>query len=97
MLTFRSQLELSAEPDTHKSVLIFPAWCSQLSETKLNAKMALVRLAFLINAHQNANQKSIGSAPAYRAECTHPADLPDPPFRFFEGLVPRLPVVCVLY
>ena len=28
-------------------------------------KTALVRLAFLINAHQNANQKPIGSAPAY--------------------------------
>ena len=38
----------------------------------LNAKTALVRLAFLINAHQNANQNPIGSAPAYRAQCTVP-------------------------
>ena len=51
-----------------------------------------LRLAFPINAHQNANQKSIGSAPSYWAQCTlpPPADVPDPPFRFFEGLVPRL-------
>ena len=31
-----------------------------------------VRLAFPINAHQNANQKPIGSAPSYRAQCTLP-------------------------
>ena len=72
--TFRSQFELSAEPDTHKSVLIFPAWCLQISETELNAK-TLVRLAFLINAHQNANQKPIGSAPACRVQCTLPPQL----------------------
>ena len=55
----------------------------QHSKTNQNAKTALVQLAFLINAHQNANQKPIGSAPAYRAQCTStPADLPDPPFQF---------------
>ena len=84
-------------------------------------KTVLVRLVFPINAHQNANQKPIGSAPSYRVQCTLPpqpmcqtllfdfsrvwfrdyfilgavytstlADVPDPPFRFFEGLVPRL-------
>ena len=31
-----------------------------------------MRLAFLINAHQNVNQKPIGSAPAYQAQCTLP-------------------------
>jgi len=31
-----------------------------------------MRLAFPINAHQNANQKPIGSAPSYRAQCTLP-------------------------
>ena len=31
-----------------------------------------VWLAFPINAHQNANQKPTGSAPAYRAQCTLP-------------------------
>ena len=35
-------------------------------------KMALIRLAFPINAHQNANQKPIRSAPAYQAQCTLP-------------------------
>ena len=44
----------------------------QRSKTKQNAKTCLVWLAFLINAHQNANQKPIGSAPAYRAQCTLP-------------------------
>ena len=29
-----------------------------------------MQLAFPINAHQNVNQKSIGSAPSYRAQCT---------------------------
>ena len=52
-----------------------------------------VRLAFPINAHQNANQKPIGSAPSYRVQRTLP---PDPPFRFFEGLVPRLCKGCKL-
>ena len=31
-----------------------------------------MRLAFPINAHQNANQKPIRSAPSYRAQCTLP-------------------------
>ena len=37
---------------------------------KQNAKTVLVWLAFPINAHQNANQKPIGSAPACRVQCT---------------------------
>ena len=52
---------------------IFPAWRLQPSEKKQKAKMVLVRLAFPINAHQNANQKPIGSAPAHRAQCTLPS------------------------
>ena len=44
----------------------------QHSKTNQNAKTALVRLAFLINAHQNANQKPIGSVPAYRVQCILP-------------------------
>ena len=51
---------------------IFPAWCSQHYKTKQNVRTVLVRLAFPINAHQNANQKPIGSAPSYRAQCTLP-------------------------
>ena len=51
---------------------IFPACRLQLTKTKQNAKKVLVRLAFPINAHQNANQKLIGSAPSYRAQCTLP-------------------------
>ena len=39
---------------------------------KQNEKTALVWLAFPINAHQNAIQKPIGSASAYRAQCTLP-------------------------
>ena len=42
--------------------------------------MAPVQLSFLINAHQNANQKPIGSAPAYRAQCTLP---PQPVYQTF--------------
>ena len=30
------------------------------------------RTIFPINAHQNVNQKPIGSTPAYRAQCTLP-------------------------
>ena len=56
---------------------------------KQNAKTVLVRLAIPVNAHQNANQKPIRSAPVYWAQCTLP---PHPiyqtfVFRFFEGLV----------
>ena len=50
----------------------FPAWCLQLSKTKQNAKTILVRLTFPINTHQDVNQRPIGSAPAYRAQCTLP-------------------------
>ena len=54
-------------------------------------KTVLMHLAFPINTRQNANQKLIGSAPAYLVQYTlSPANLPDPPFRFFEGLVLRL-------
>ena len=51
---------------------IFPACRLQLSKMKQNVKTVLVQLAFPINAHQNANQKPIGSAPSYRAQCTLP-------------------------
>ena len=59
---------------------------------KKNTKTVLVRLAIPINVHQNANQKPIGSAPVYRAQCTlssHPI-YQTLLFDFFEGLVPRL-------
>ena len=59
-------------------------------------KTALVQLAFRVNAHQNANQNPIGSTPAYHEGAVYtstPADLPDPPFQFFEGLVPRLTLI----
>ena len=43
-------------------------------------------LAFLINAHQNANQANRKCACIPGAVYTFtPADLPDPPFRFFRG------------
>ena len=66
-----------------RSTGIFPAWrlhSLQLSKTKQNEKMALVRLAFPINAHQNAIQKPIRSAPTYRAQCTLP---PQPIYQTF--------------
>ena len=59
---------------------------------KQNAKTVLVQLVFLIKAHQNANQKPIGSVPPGAVYTSTPADLPDPPFQFFEGLAPRLPL-----
>ena len=58
-----------------RSTGIFPTWhlhSVQLSKTKENEKMALVRLVFPINAHQNAIEKPIRSPPAYRAQCTLP-------------------------
>ena len=48
------------------------AWCLQLSKTRQNVKTVLVQLVFPINAHQNVNQKPIGSMPAYQAQCTLP-------------------------
>ena len=88
MLNFAKPVEFSAEPDMYKRS-IFPAWCSQHYKMKQNAKTVLVRLAFPINAHQNANQKPVGSVPSYRAQCTVP---PQPMCQtlLFEGLVPRL-------
>ena len=44
-------------------------------------------------SHHNANQNQIESVPASIPGAVYtstPADLPDPPFRCFEGLVPRL-------
>ena len=49
--------------------------CLQLSKTKQNAKTVVVRLLSPINAHQNANQKSIGGAPAYQAVYTLPQSI----------------------
>ena len=51
--------------------------------------MVLVRLAFPINAHQNAIQKPIRSVPAYWVQCTLPPHAIYK-FDFFEGVVPRL-------
>ena len=82
----------------------------QLSKMKQNAKTALVWLAFLINTHQNANQKPIGSTPTYRAQCTLP---PQPIYQtllfdfsrvWFQDeertmlyfMFPRLSLVCIL-
>ena len=48
---------------------ILPALCLQLSKTKQNVKMVHLQLAIPINAHQNANQKPIVSAPVYWAQC----------------------------
>ena len=41
-----------------------------VSKMKQNAKTVFAQLAFQINAHQNADQKPIGSVPAYWAQCT---------------------------
>ena len=71
MLNLAKSVEFSAEPDTSTNVLSF-SLAVQLSKTKQNVKTVLVRLPFPINAHQNANQKPIGSAPSYQAQCTLP-------------------------
>ena len=39
---------------------------------KQNGKTATMWLGFSINAHQNADQNPIGSAPAYQVQCTLP-------------------------
>ena len=82
---FAKSVEFSAEPDTRINVLpvSFPLGVCivlQLSKTKQNEKKALVRLAFPINAHQNAIQKPIRSAPTYRVQCTLP---PQPIYQTF--------------
>ena len=73
MSNLAKPMEFSAEPDIlldqHS---IFSAWCLQLSKMKHNGKTVLVQLAVPINTNQNANQKPIGSAPAYWAQCTLP-------------------------
>ena len=57
---------------------VFPAWCLQRNANHTGngnhmiTVCYLVWLAFPINAHQNANQKPTGSAPAYQAQCTLP-------------------------
>ena len=72
LLNLAKPVEFSAEPDTRTNFLSSSAWCLQLSKMKQNAKTAIVRLGFPINAHLNANQKPIGSAPSYRTQCTLP-------------------------
>ena len=67
----------------HRSVRILPAWFysfpTEWSKTRR-------QLAFLINAHQNANQKPIGSVPAYRTQCTlPPSQFTRPSFSIFRG------------
>ena len=90
ILLLAEPVEFSARHKHKRSIL--PAWCLQLSKTKQNAKTVLKWLAIPRNAHQNANQKPIGSAPVYWAQCTLPLDpiYQTLLFRFFEGLVLRL-------
>ena len=45
------------------------------------AALCLMQLVFPVNAHQNVNQKQIGSAPS---------PFTRPTFSIFRGLVPRL-------
>ena len=76
---------------TLRNVRNFTRLVLQRSKMKQNAKMVLVQLAFLVNPHQNANQKPIRSVSAYWAQCTLP---PQPIYQtllsIFKGLVPRL-------
>ena len=53
-----------------------------------------MRLAFLINAHQTKVNRKCTCIPGAVYTST-PADLPDPPFRFFEGLDPTLKLTCM--
>ena len=55
---------------------------------RLLVNTALMWLAFLINAQQNTNQKSIGSVSAYQAQGTQP--IYRTLFQFLKGLVLRL-------
>ena len=81
------QLELSAEPDTHKSILIFLAWRLLLTKTKQNTMAALVQLAFLINAHQNAKIKSQSEVCLHTRLSVHfhPSPFTRPSFSIFRG------------
>ena len=56
---------------------------------KQNAKTALVRLAFLIKMLIKS-QLEVHRIPSRHSVHFTPTDLQDPPFWFFEGLVPRL-------
>ena len=87
MLNLAKPVEFSAEPDTCTSVLSFPFGVHSFLK---RAKMVLVWLAFPIDGPQSATQKPIESAPAYPTQCTLPPHPPDPPFRFFKGLVLKL-------
>ena len=80
-------VEFSAKPDTRTSVLSFPLG---ISKTKQNAKTVLVRLTILIRMlikSQLEVRLHTGRTCMYTSTPSH---LPDPPFRFLEGLVPRL-------
>ena len=62
-------MEFSAEPDTRTNVPSFPLGVYSFLK---QSKTVLMWLAIPINAHQNANQKPIGSAPAYQVQYTLP-------------------------
>ena len=63
MLNIAKPVEFSAEPDPSTSVLSFPLDVySFLNKAKWENGS---RVAIPINAHQNANQKPIESAPVY--------------------------------
>ena len=87
MLNLAKPVEFSAEPNTcsYKGS-IFPAWCLYLSKTKQNANMVLMRLAFPINPHQNANQKPIEvHLHAGRSVHFHPIPIYQTLFSIFQG------------
>ena len=82
---------VSAEPDTHTSLLSFPFGVySFLRQSKHKDGSRAVSISD--ETHQNANQKLIRSAPAYRAQCTLPPHLIYQTllFNFIEILVLRL-------
>ena len=78
-------VEFSAKPDTCTSVLSFPLG---ISKTKQNAKMVLVWLAILIRMLiKSQSEVRLHTGRMYTSTPSH---LPDSPFQFLEGLVPRL-------
>ena len=89
-LQISKPVEFCAEPDTHTSILFFPAWCLQHSKTKQSAKTVLVWLAFPINAHQNVTEANRKCAFIPGAVYTSTPSFTRLSFLIFEGLAPRL-------
>ena len=92
MLNFAKPVEFSAEPDTRTSVLASPLGVHSIikrSKTRENGSRAVSISNKRTSECYSKDNRKCAFIPGAVYTST-PADVPDPPFRFFEGLVPRL-------